>query len=122
MPGTPTASKTAIARPPPTRAHAATKRLVRAAADEGVRAADKVAKIVTYTADSLSFSPDPPVYYGAIDFEGGGRLVAEFADCSAEDVEVGREMRMVFRIKAVDQARDFTKYFWKAVPVQKGDA
>ena len=84
--------------------------------------ADKIAKIVTYTADSLSFSPDPPVYYGAIDFEGGGRLVAEFADCSAEDVEVGRQMRMVFRIKAVDHARDFTKYFWKAVPVQKGDA
>ena len=83
--------------------------------------ADRVARIVTYTADSLSFSPDPPVYYGAIDFEGGGRLVAEFADCSAEDVEVGREMRMVFRIKAVDDVRDFTKYFWKAVPIRKGE-
>ena len=84
--------------------------------------ADRRAKIVTYTADSLSYSPDPPVYYGGIDFEGGGRLVAEFADCSAEDIEVGREMRMVFRIKAEDELRDFTKYFWKAAPVREGEA
>ncbi|MBV9994865.1 MAG: OB-fold domain-containing protein [Caulobacteraceae bacterium] len=84
--------------------------------------AEKRARITTYTADSLSYSPDPPVYYGAIDFEGGGRLVAEFADCGPEDVEVGREMRMVFRVKAVDELRDFTKYFWKAVPVTSGEA
>jgi 3-hydroxy-3-methylglutaryl CoA synthase len=84
--------------------------------------ADRRARIITYTADSLSYSPDPPVYYGTIDFEGGGRLMAEFADCSAADIEVGRAMRMVFRIKAVDSQRDFTKYFWKAVPVQEGDA
>jgi hypothetical protein len=25
-------------------------------------------------------------------------------------------MRMMFRIKAVDETRGFTKYFWKAVP------
>lgn len=84
--------------------------------------AERRAKIVTYTADSLSYSPDPPVYYGGIDFEGGGRLVAEFADCSAEDIEVGREMRMVFRIKAEDELRNFTKYFWKAAPVREGEA
>jgi hydroxymethylglutaryl-CoA synthase len=84
--------------------------------------ADKRARIITYTADSLSYSPDPPVYYGAIDFEGGGRLVAEFADCEAGDVEVGREMRMVFRIKGIDELRDFTKYFWKAAPVARGES
>jgi len=43
--------------------------------------------------------------------------MAEFADVSAEDVEVGREMQMMFRVKAVDEMRNFTKYFWKAVPV-----
>jgi hydroxymethylglutaryl-CoA synthase len=80
--------------------------------------AEKRARIVTYTADSLTFSPDPPTYYGTIDFEGGGRLVAEFAEVSAEDVEVGAEMRMVFRIKAFDDDRHFVKYFWKAVPVR----
>ncbi|GAB5459023.1 MAG: hydroxymethylglutaryl-CoA synthase family protein [Henriciella sp.] len=80
--------------------------------------AEKQAKIVTYTADSLTFCPDPPGYYGMIDFEGGGRMVAEFADVKADEVHVGDDMRMVFRIKAVDDRRDFIKYFWKATPVR----
>ena len=79
--------------------------------------ADRTARIVTYTADSLTYSPAPPSYYGMIDFDGGGRMMAEITDCMAEDVEVGRELAMMFRIKAVDERRDFTKYFWKAVPV-----
>lgn len=78
--------------------------------------ADLPVRIVTYTADRLTFSPDPPTYYGNIDFEGGGRLTAEFTDVRADDVEVGREMRMVFRIKSRDTLRGFTKYFWKAAP------
>jgi len=81
--------------------------------------AERTAKIVTYTADSLTYNPDPPGYYGMIDFEGGGRMVAEFTDASADDVEVGCEMRMVFRIKAIDERRDFKKYFWKATPNRK---
>jgi 3-hydroxy-3-methylglutaryl CoA synthase len=76
--------------------------------------AERRAKVVTYTADALTYSPDPPLYYGVIDFEGGGRLMAEFTDVGAEDVEVGREVRMVFRIKSVDETRHFTRYFWKA--------
>lgn len=84
--------------------------------------AERRAKVIAFTADNLTFSPDPPSFYGTIDFEGGGRLVTEFADVTAEDIEVGVEMRMVFRIKATDDQRGFTKYFWKAVPVSKGDA
>jgi hydroxymethylglutaryl-CoA synthase len=82
--------------------------------------AERTAKIVTHTADVLGYSPNPPNYYGTIDFEGGGRLVAEFTDCAVEDIEVGREMRMMFRIKAVDEKRDFIKYFWKAAPISRG--
>ena len=78
--------------------------------------ADRVAHIQTYTADRLTYNPDPPLYYGAIEFEEGGRLFCEFADVEADDVVVGAPMRMMFRIKAVDETRDFTKYFWKAVP------
>jgi uncharacterized OB-fold protein len=80
--------------------------------------AEKRARVVTYTADSLTFSPDPPTWYGTIDFEGGGRMVAEFAEVTAEDVKVGAELRMVFRIKALDDKRHFTKYFWKAMLVR----
>lgn len=79
------------------------------------------ARIVTHTADSLSYSADPPTYYGTVDFDGGGRLVTVFADVTAEDVAVGRPMRMVFRINAIDEQRDFIKYFWKAVPTREGD-
>jgi uncharacterized OB-fold protein len=43
-------------------------------------------------------------------------MTAEFADVDAEGVVVGAPMRMMFRIKAVDEQRGFTRYFWKAVP------
>ena len=79
--------------------------------------ADVSARILTFTADALTFSPDPPSRYGMVEFEGGGRMMAEFADADADDIEVGREMRMMFRIKAIDQQRDFKRYFWKATPV-----
>ena len=81
--------------------------------------ADRLARIVTYTADSLTYSPNPPSYYGMIDFEDGGRMIAEFADVSEADVEVGSEMRMMFRIKSFDEKRSFVKYFWKAVPAAR---
>jgi 3-hydroxy-3-methylglutaryl CoA synthase len=78
--------------------------------------ADRRAQILTYTADSLTYTPDPPNWYGAVEFEEGGRMTVEFTDLEPEDVVVGAPMRMMFRIKAVDQMRSFTKYFWKAVP------
>ena len=80
------------------------------------------AKITTFTADRLTYSPDPPTYYGMIDFEGGGRMIAEFSDVTEEDVEVGRDVRMVFRIKARDEQRKFIKYFWKATPIRASNA
>lgn len=80
---------------------------------------DKLAKVTTFTADRLTYSPDPPTYYGMIDFEGGGRMISEFSDVTDEDINVGAEMRMVFRIKARDDMRKFTKYFWKATPVRR---
>jgi len=78
--------------------------------------ADRQARVVTYTADHLTYCPDPPAYYGSVEFEGGGRMMAEFADIGTVSVEVGTPMRMVFRIKATDEQRGFTKYFWKATP------
>ncbi len=74
------------------------------------------ARILTHTADSLTYTPDPPAFYGMIEFEGGGRIYVDFCDAEASEIEVGRPMRMVFRIKGVDETRGFTKYFWKAAP------
>jgi 3-hydroxy-3-methylglutaryl CoA synthase len=81
--------------------------------------ADRPARILTYTADLLAYSPSPPSCYGMIEFEGGGRMAAEFTDVpDLEAVAVGRPMRMMFRIKAIDEPRGFARYFWKAVPVE----
>ena len=78
--------------------------------------ADIPARIVSFTADSLTYSPDPPQHYGMIDFEGGGRMMAEFTDVAPGELAVGQNMRMMFRIKNSDERRGFTRYFWKAVP------
>lgn len=81
--------------------------------------ADRPAQVLTYTADNLTYTPDPPSCYGMIEFEGGGRMLAEFTDLDPAAVEVGLSMRMSFRIKAIDERRAFTKYFWKATPSEE---
>ena len=79
--------------------------------------AERLAHISTYTADNLAYTPDPPGCYGAIQFEGGGRLLTEFTDVEPDTLFVGMPVRMMFRqIKAIDGARGFKRYFWKAVP------
>lgn len=84
--------------------------------------ADRQAKVLSFTADLLAYSPDPPSYYGMIDFDGGGRMVVEFADIEKDEVDVGSDMRMVFRIKSFDELRGFRKYFWKATPLRPTSA
>jgi uncharacterized OB-fold protein len=84
--------------------------------------ADKLAKVVTFTADNLAASLDPPAIYGMIQFEGGGRTMADFTDCSQDDVEVGVSMKMTFRKNYHDPKRGFTGYFWKATPDHSGGA
>jgi 3-hydroxy-3-methylglutaryl CoA synthase len=78
--------------------------------------AEVPAKILTWTADALTYSPDPPSYYGNIDFVGGGRMMAEFTDFPEGGLDVGADLRMMFRIKAFDENRGFRRYFWKAAP------
>ncbi|MFV3074940.1 3-oxoacyl-[acyl-carrier-protein] synthase III C-terminal domain-containing protein [Niveispirillum fermenti] len=77
--------------------------------------ADRPARLVTVTADHLAFSPDPPSHYGMIDFDGGGRMIADIVDVGDMVPQPGARMRMMFRIKRID-ARGFTQYFWKAAP------
>lgn len=80
--------------------------------------AEKTATLNSYTADRLTYSPDPPAYYGMIQFEGGGRLMNDFTDIFPDDdITVGMKMRMMFRVKDYDNKRGFRRYFWKAVPV-----
>jgi 3-hydroxy-3-methylglutaryl CoA synthase len=78
--------------------------------------ADTPAIIKTFTADMLSVSVDPPNMYGMVQFEGGGRILADFSDCEMSDLKVGRKMKMEFRKRVYDKERGFHGYFWKAIP------
>jgi 3-hydroxy-3-methylglutaryl CoA synthase len=78
--------------------------------------ADRPAHVKTWTADYLTFTLDPPGYYGMVEFEEGGRFMADFTDVDAGQVEVGMPVRMAFRIKSIDERRGLRRYFWKAVP------
>ena len=77
--------------------------------------ADTPGTVKTWTADSLTFSIDPPAYFGMVQFEGGGRLMVDFTDVDRETFDIGAQVGMQFRIREVDSERGFRKYFWKAV-------
>ena len=76
--------------------------------------ADRVARVITFTADRLAYSPAPPACYGMIEFDGGGRFIADFTDVDPDGVAVGDPVRMMFRLKRTDRT-GFRHYFWKAV-------
>ncbi|MEJ2167047.1 MAG: SDR family NAD(P)-dependent oxidoreductase [Desulfobacterales bacterium] len=79
--------------------------------------ADVPARVKSFTADMLSVSVDPPAIYGMVQFEDGGRLMADFTDCELDDLKVGLPVQMAFKRKGVDKERGFVNYFWKAVPI-----
>jgi len=84
---------------------------------ESVSLADEPARILTFTADWLSYYPAPPLYVGFVQFDNGARLLMETVDAAPGAVDVGVPLRMVFRIKERDNIRGFNRYFWKATPV-----
>jgi 3-hydroxy-3-methylglutaryl CoA synthase len=86
-------------------------------AQEDFSFADLTPTVMSWSADSLTFTLDPPAYYGMLTFEPGGRIMADFTDCTPADVDAGARMRMVFRLKAIDSVSSFRHYFWKATPL-----
>jgi 3-hydroxy-3-methylglutaryl CoA synthase len=85
---------------------------------EQVSLADEPAKVLTYTADWLSYHPAPPLYIGFVQFANGARLLMETCDVTSDAMDVGQPLRMVLRIKKVDPRNGFRRYFWKATPEQ----
>jgi 3-hydroxy-3-methylglutaryl CoA synthase/NAD(P)-dependent dehydrogenase (short-subunit alcohol dehydrogenase family) len=78
--------------------------------------ADRPARIKTFTGDLLAVSVDPPHTYGMVQFDDGGRYMADFTDCRFEDLRVGLPVTLSFRKRAEDRERGFVNYFWKAIP------
>lgn len=83
-----------------------------------VSLADVPCKVHTHTADWLSYHPAPPLYVGFAQFDNGARLLMEMVDVGAAGIDVGTPLRVVYRIKDVDKARGYPRYFWKATPLQ----
>lgn len=86
---------------------------------EPYKFAERKAKILSWSGDYLAFSMDPPSHYGMIVFDEGGRMMTDITDVAPGEVDTGMEVRMVFRIKDIDEKRGFTRYFWKAVPIRE---
>ncbi len=80
--------------------------------------ADVTARVMSHTADFLGYTPNPPFQFGHIDFDGGGRVLMEFADTDVDELRVGLPLRMVYRVKDFDAKRGFRRYFWKATPMR----
>jgi 3-hydroxy-3-methylglutaryl CoA synthase len=82
---------------------------------------DSRASVLTWSADYLTYIPNPPSHYGMITFEDGGRFMTDFTDVDVGELDVGTPVKMMFRIKSSDRLRGFVRYFWKAVP-QRGQS
>ncbi len=79
--------------------------------------ANEAASVASFTGDWLQFTPSPPFYFGLVNFESGARVMMEFADVDPTLLAVGAPLRMVYRIKSIDNDRHNSRYFWKAVPM-----
>ncbi|MCB1615516.1 MAG: hypothetical protein KDI30_05830 [Pseudomonadales bacterium] len=86
-------------------------------------------EVVTYTFDAFFPSPEPPTVVTITevklaDGSAGPRIHMQFADASAKDMEVGKQVEFVFR--RIHQVGKRPNYFWKCIPLDnaavKGDA
>lgn len=78
--------------------------------------AERLGNVVSFSTNSLTGSLQRKAIVGYVDFEGGGRLQMDFTDCDLSEMEVGIQVRMSFR-KRWKEARGYTGYFWKAIPI-----
>ncbi len=81
--------------------------------------ADKTGTIISFTGDMLAAGMNPPSLGGRIGFEGGGRNMFDFTDCTIDELFTGKPMTMTFRLRYNDKARKIIGYYWKATPLQE---
>jgi 3-hydroxy-3-methylglutaryl CoA synthase len=85
---------------------------------EDYRFSDKRGTLFSCTEDHASYSPNPPLVFGMVDFEGGGRFLFDVTDCEPGSVSIGMPVKMSLRRKYSDEPRGIYGYFWKAVPAR----
>ncbi|MBS3917479.1 MAG: hydroxymethylglutaryl-CoA synthase family protein [Deltaproteobacteria bacterium] len=82
---------------------------------EDYKLSDKHGKIFTYAIDYLTSSKEAPALIGVVDFEGGGRIMCEIAECEPSEINIGMPVEMCF--KKLGEGGGVLNYFWKARPV-----
>jgi 3-hydroxy-3-methylglutaryl CoA synthase len=81
-----------------------------------VRLSDKKGKVVSFNADYVALTIDPPNMLTQVDFEGGGRIQCTMTDRVIDDIQVDMPVEMTLR--HMHEGRDFVNYHWKTRPVR----
>jgi len=76
----------------------------------------KTGKLWNSIDDMLTPSPEPPTTLTISDLDGGGRIFMQMTDRNVEDIELGMDVELVFRI--IHDGGNFHNYFWKTRPVR----
>ncbi len=76
--------------------------------------AAETGRLKSFTEDWQAYSPEPPLTYGNVEFDGGANVLMQFCDTPPGTLKVGDPIRCQFRIKDIDYNRNFRRYFWKA--------
>ncbi len=77
----------------------------------GEVALGRTGSIVTFTADHLVPSPEPPTIMVAADLDGGGRYYAELVDAERANIAIGQRVELTFR--RIHEGGGFPNYGWK---------
>jgi hydroxymethylglutaryl-CoA synthase len=78
------------------------------------RFSDKKGTLFTYSADYITPSPHSPEVIAVVNFQGGGRMIAQMTDRDISEIKIGMPLEMSFR--KVHYVGGIHNYFWKCLP------
>jgi hydroxymethylglutaryl-CoA synthase len=81
-----------------------------------VRLSDKKGKIVSFNADYVAITVDPPNVMTQVDFDGGGRIQCTMTDRVVEEVDV--DMLVEMTLRRMHEGGNFLNYYWKSRPIR----
>ncbi len=85
---------------------------------EDYKLSDRQATITSYSMEYVHPTLDPPMVVTILNFEGGGRLIAEMTDRDISKVKVGMPVEMTFR--RLYSVESIINYYWKCTPPRDG--
>ena len=73
-------------------------------------------KIFTFVHDYLPPSPEGFITMATVELEGGGRFYGQMTNQVKDDVHIGMECELAFRL--LHQGNGYYNYFWKLRPAE----